>query len=203
MTETLSATDVLDYWFGTMDSGFSDEEHRHRWFQGGAAADREITDRFGFLIELATTGQLDRWLDSAEATLAFILICDQFSRQAYRGSPLAFATDPLALEVARSAIEARLDLGLAWDHRAFLYLPFEHSESVVDQHTAVGLFTQLRDATPQGYRHLTGSYLQHAHQHRDIVLRFGRFPHRNAVLGRDSSPAELTYLEDASGFGQV
>lgn len=203
MTEAVSATDVLDYWFGAMDEGFADEEHRHRWFQGGEAADTEITERFGLLLELATTGQLDHWLDSAEATLAFILVCDQFSRQVYRGSPLAFATDPLALEVARSSIDAGLDQGMPWDHRAFLYLPFEHSESAVDQHTAVGLFTQLRDATPQGYRHLTGSYLQHAHQHRDIVLRFGRFPHRNAVLVRDSSPAELEYLEAASSFGQV
>lgn len=203
MTETPNAMDVLDYWFGNLDAGFADAEYRQRWFQGGAAADREINERFGFLIELASTGKLDHWLDSTEATLAFILVCDQFSRQVFRGSPRAFATDPLALEMARSAIDARLDQGLAWDHRAFLYIPFEHSESAVDQHTAVGLFTQLRDATPQGYRHLTGSYLQHAHQHRDIILRFGRFPHRNAVLARESSPAELAYLEDASSFGQA
>ncbi len=203
MTEAPIAIDVLHYWFGNLDAGFADVEHRQRWFQGDAAADQEITQRFGFLIELATTGKLDHWFDSTEATLAFILVCDQFSRQVFRGSPQAFATDSLALEVARSAIHARLDQGLAWDHRAFLYIPFEHSESAVDQHTAVGLFTQLRDETPQGYRHLTGSYLQHAHQHRDIILRFGRFPHRNAVLARESSPTELAYLEDASSFGQA
>lgn len=200
--ETVTAMDVLDYWFGDLDDGFADQDHRQRWFQGGTAADREIAQRFGFLIERATTGKLDHWLDSAEATLAFILVCDQFSRQVFRGSPRAFATDPLALEVARSAIDARQDQGLAWDHRAFLYLPFEHSESAVDQHTAVGLFTQLRDTTPQGYRHLTGAYLRHAHQHRDIILRFGRFPHRNSALARESSSAELAYLEDASSFGQ-
>ena len=85
---------------------------------------------------------------------------------------------------------------------AFFTCPFEHSESLIDQHTCVGLFTQLRDATPSGFRHLTGGYLQFAHQHRDIIARFGRFPHRNSVLGRKSTAAELEYLEHGNSFGQ-
>ncbi len=203
MGAAANATDILDYWFGDLDNGFADERHRKRWFRGGPAVDREIGERFGSLIQQATTGGLDAWLEEPTGTLAFILVCDQFSRQVYRGSRLAFAADPVALKVARAAIDARLDRSLTWDERAFLYLPFEHSESVVDQHTAVGLFALLRDETPQGYRHLTGDYLRHAQQHRDVVLRFGRFPHRNAVLGRESSTAELAFLETGPDFGQA
>ena len=95
-----------------------------------------------------------------------------------------------------------MDQSLTCDERCFFYLPFEHSESLVDQHTCVGLFSALRDATPNGFKHLTGSYLRHAQQHRDIIARFGRFPHRNAVLGRQSTPAEIAFLEHGSSFGQ-
>jgi uncharacterized protein (DUF924 family) len=99
-------------------------------------------------------------------------------------------------------VDAGADRGLALDERAFCYMPFEHAETRLDQHAAVGLYTALRDDTPPGARHLTGDYLRHAQQHRDIVLRFGRFPHRNRVLGRDSTPEEQAFLESASRYGQ-
>jgi uncharacterized protein (DUF924 family) len=95
------------------------------------------------------------------------------------------------------------DRSLALDERCFFYLPFEHSENLVDQHTCVGLFTDLRDETPEGFRHLTGGYLRHAHQHRDIVKRFGRFPHRNRILDRITTAAEVAFLEDGNDFGQA
>jgi len=193
---------ILDFWFGPLRDGLADAAHRQRWFRGSVELDRQITTRFGPLVEAAAGGRLDSWLDDARGVLAFVLVCDQFPRHVHRGSPAAFATDPLALEVARHAVDQRRDLALALDERAFLYLPFEHSESVVDQHTAVGLFARLRDDTPEGQRHLTGAYLHHAHQHRDVVLRFGRFPHRNATLGRASTPEEEAFLQTGSSFGQ-
>lgn len=202
MGASADAAEILDFWFGELSGGLADAPHRQRWFQGGPAMDLEIRERFGPLVEAAANGNLDAWLRSAPGTLAFVLVCDQFSRHVHRGSAAAYATDPLALEVARSAIDRRKDLALALDERAFLYLPFEHSESAVDQHTSVGLFTRLRDDTPPGMRHLTGAYLRHAQQHRDVVLRFGRFPHRNRMLERASTRAEQVFLETASTFGQ-
>jgi len=193
---------VLDYWFGALDDGFSDASHRQRWFQPDVAVDAEIAQRFGHLIDAAASGALDDWLVSPRGTLAFVLVCDQFPRQVHRGTALAFVTDALALEVARRAIEAGSDEPLGFDERAFLYMPFQHAESRLDQHTGVGLFMALRDATPPGQRHLTGSFLGYAQQHRDIVLSFGRFPHRNAVLGRTSSAEEAVFLKTASHFGQ-
>jgi uncharacterized protein (DUF924 family) len=198
----MKADTIIDYWFGATTGGFSDEAHRQRWFAPDAAADAEIRARFGHLIDAAAGGELDDWLASPRGTVAFVLLCDQFPRQVYRGTAQAYATDALALAVARRAIEAGTDGPLGFDERAFLYMPFQHAESRVDQHTAVGLFAALRDATPAGQRHLTGNFLRYAQQHRDIVLRFGRFPHRNGVLGRTSSSEELTFLKTASRFGQ-
>jgi len=197
-----TAEQVLEFWFGNLSDGFAAAEHRQRWFAADGTADAEIGSRFGALIEAAASGELDDWLASPRGVLAFVLVCDQFPRQVFRGTERAYATDPLVLEVARRAVDGGIDAALELDERAFLYMPFQHVESRVDQHAAVGLFAALRDATPAGQRHLTGGYLRHAQQHRDIVLRFGRFPHRNAVLGRASSAAELVYLETASHFGQ-
>jgi uncharacterized protein (DUF924 family) len=194
---------VIGYWFGAQTSGFSTAQRRQSWFDADSAADAEIAERFERLIEDAAGGRLDGWLATPPGIVAFVLVCDQFSRQVYRGTVRAYATDTLALEVARRAIEAGQDAALGFDERAFLYMPFQHAESRVDQHTAVGLFAALRDATPPGQRHLTGNFLRHAQQHRDIVLRFGRFPHRNAVLGRDSTAEELRYLKTAPHFGQT
>jgi uncharacterized protein (DUF924 family) len=193
---------VNDYWFGTLAAGFSDQDHRQRWFAPDPAVDAEIGRRFGHLIEAAASGALDAWLDSPHGVLAFVLVADQFPRQVHRGTAQAYATDPLALEVARRAIDGGIDGALAFDQRAFLCMPFQHAESRIDQHTAVGLFAALRDATPPGQRHFTGGFLRFAQQHRDIVLRFGRFPHRNSVLGRTSSAEELKFLKTASHFGQ-
>ncbi|MFU8817318.1 MAG: DUF924 family protein [Pseudomonadales bacterium] len=201
-TSLATAAQVLDYWFGSLEDGFADEGRRQRWFAADPAADAEIGARFGWLFDAAASGELDAWLQSPQGIVAFVLVCDQFPRQVFRGSDRAYASDPLALEVARRAIDAGMDAALAFDQRAFLYMPFQHAESRVDQHAAVGLYAALRDATPPGQRHLTGNYLRHAQQHRDIVLRFGRFPHRNQVLGRSSSDAELGYLKTASHFGQ-
>lgn len=193
---------LLTFWFGGLQDGFADHDHRQAWFTGGRAMDERVRERFADLPEAAASGALDGWLDSPRGRLAWIIACDQLPRHLYRGTAQAFAYDRLALGAARAGIEARVDLELAFDERVFLYLPFEHSESSVDQHTAVGLFTALRDDAPAERRALAGGWLPHAIQHRDLILRFGRFPHRNAVLGRASSAAEREYLATGSKFGQ-
>lgn len=194
---------LLAYWFGPLQAGFSDAAHRERWFAPSRSFDRELAERFAPLVEAAASGGLEEWRETPRGRLAYVLVCDQLPRNIYRGTAAAFATDHLAVDAARDAIRNGDDLALAPDERAFLYLPFEHSEAALDQHLAVGLFTALRDATPKGHRDLTGRYLRAAQQHRDLILTFGRFPHRNAILGRASTSEEIAYLEGSSTFGQA
>lgn len=198
----MTIDEVLQFWFGSLDGEFADDAHRSMWWTGGASVDTEVRERFGPLIDAAAAGALDRWLTTPRGSLAYVLVCDQFSRHVHRATPGAFATDPQALSAARRGVESGTDTKLRLEERGFFYLPFEHSENLLDQHTSVGLFTRLRDETPPGQRHLTGASLRHAHQHRDIIARFHRFPHRNAVLGRTSTADEQTYLKTASSFGQ-
>lgn len=193
---------LLDYWFGPLTDGFADVAHRARWFNGGAPFDTALRDKFGHLVDAAMAGELQQWRSSERGTLAYVLVCDQLPRNIFRGEARAFATDHLALTAAREAVASGTDIHLALDERSFLYMPFEHSENLLDQHTSVGLFMELRDATPRGKRELTGTALRFAQQHRDIVRRFGRFPHRNAVLNRTSSPAEAEFIAAGDGFGQ-
>lgn len=187
--------EVLEFWFGGLTEGFADAAHRECWFRADDDFDQAIRARFARLLEQAEAGDLDRWLESARGTVAFILVTDQFPRNLHRGSARAFAWDPLARAAAAAGIRRGFDAALDFDERAFFYLPFEHSEDLLDQHTSVGLFSALRDETPSGKRHLTGDYLRHAHEHRDVIRRFGRFPYRNAALGRASSPEEQAYLD--------
>ncbi|MCZ6618008.1 MAG: DUF924 domain-containing protein [Gammaproteobacteria bacterium] len=193
---------VLNFWFGSLDEGFADDAHRRLWFNGGAEMDLEVRDRFQHLSVAAEDGSLSPWLEQINGSLAFILVCDQFPRNIFRGERAAFAYDGLALEAARNGVESGLDLELGYDERAFFYMPFEHSERLTDQKAAVDLFTRLRDESPPARQNLTGNNLRHAQQHRDIIARFGRFPHRNVVLGRDSSDEELAFIAGGAGFGQ-
>jgi uncharacterized protein (DUF924 family) len=193
---------LLLFWFGALSDGFADSTHRARWFSGGVEFDNSCRVEFSSLATQAANGDLEHWLDEPRSRLAYVLLCDQIPRNIYRGEALAFATDGAALIAARTGIEAGMDRALAYDERNFCYLPFEHSESLVDQHTSVGLFMNLCDDTPEGFRDRTGSSLRYARQHRNIVQRFGRFPHRNKVLGRKSSAAELAFLQDGPAFGQ-
>jgi len=193
---------VLDFWFGEMTDGFCSAATRRRWFAADPAFDREIVAQFARLLEEAARGALTGWLDEARGNLAFVIVTDQFSRQIHRGSADAFATDPLALSVAREGVARGFDRALGYDQRAFFYLPFEHSESLEDQHTSVELFTRLAADTPASHRGNAEETLRFALAHRDIVVQFGRFPHRNATLGRVSTPAELEFLRTASRFGQ-
>lgn len=193
---------VLDFWFGELTDGFADEAYRQRWFAVSEETDRACKDLALPLLDQAKRGELTAWLEQPLSALAFLVLCDQFPRNSFRGEARAFAWDHLALEAARKGIRDGIDRALSFDQRSFFYLPFEHSEDLIDQHTAVGLFTQLRDETPGPHKEKTGNALRYAHIHRDVIIRFGRFPHRNAVLGRTSTEDELAYLKNSDGFGQ-
>jgi uncharacterized protein (DUF924 family) len=193
---------LLDFWFGPLTAGFSSAAQRQRWFAADPAFDQDVAHRFGDLLAEAAAGHLTAWLADARGRLAFIIVTDQFSRQIHRGSGSAFATDSLALRAARDGIEMGQDQKLELDERTFFYLPFEHSESRIDQHTSVALFSKLNDETPAEHQALTADTLRFARHHRDIVFEFGRFPHRNAILERASTDAEQQFLRRASRFGQ-
>lgn len=191
---------LLQFWFGQLTDGVADESFRKNWFAASADFDAQCRR---FEPELKNTGKpAEDWSQEPRAQLALILLCDQIPRNIYRGTAEAFAWDHLALSRAKTGIEQGIDRKLAWDERAFFYMPFEHSESLVDQHTSVALFSRLRDEVPQAHRNMFGNILRFAQQHRDIILRFGRFPHRNAVLGRTSTEAEDVFARDSDGFGQ-
>ncbi len=195
--------DVLSFWFGTLgDDGFADEAVRKRWFESSRTFDAACRDTFAETLDAVADNKLADWLIEPAGRLAYIVLCDQLPRNIYRGDARAFAWDSYALAAAREGVARGDDLQLALDERCFFYMPFEHSENLVDQHLAVGLFTHVRDSSPKARRELTGNALRYAQQHRDIVLRFGRFPHRNAVLGRASSEAEKEFVAGSDGFGQ-
>ncbi|MBB3140286.1 DUF924 family protein [Halomonas organivorans] len=168
---------VLDFWFGELTPA--------QWFRKDAGLDDEIRRRFGATLEAARRGELWTWRRSAKGRLAEVIVLDQFSRNIHRNSAEAFAADSLALVLAQEAVLAGLDDALDDAERAFLYMPYMHSESLVVHDEALRLFS----------RPGLGENLRFEHRHRDILMRFGRYPHRNALLGRASSEEELAFLE--------
>ncbi|HEX6016890.1 MAG TPA: DUF924 family protein [Burkholderiaceae bacterium] len=189
------AQQVLDFWFGAPD----DPAHglpRKAWFEKNDAFDAQIRERFGALIARALEGALDPWAAAPASSLAQIVVLDQFTRNAFRGTALAFAGDSRALATARALVAAGIDRQLTGVQRQFVYLPFEHAEDLVTQKESLRLFAQLERDAPE-----VGELLVWAQRHHEIVERFGRFPHRNAALGRASTAEEAEFLKQpGSGF---
>jgi uncharacterized protein (DUF924 family) len=177
--------DVLDFWFGPLDAR---GKLRREWFVKDPAFDAEIRERFGELHDRASRHELEAWRMTAPSMLALVIVLDQFSRNLFRDDPRAFTQDGYARECAKEALMREDDLGLLPVERQFLYLPFEHSEDAWDQEKALDLFRSL-----EAFEETRGQ-LEWAEKHRAIIARFGRFPHRNAVLGRASSPEEIEFL---------
>jgi uncharacterized protein (DUF924 family) len=173
----LGAHDIVDFWRSAGPK---------KWFGGGAAFDRECESTMYDAHFAAALRALDSWMDNAQGALALQILLDQVPRNIFRGTAHCYATDPLARDFARQAIQAGFDTQTDADMRLFFYLPFEHSEVLADQERGVALTEALGDA----------GWTDFARRHRALIARFGRFPHRNAILGRDSTPEELAALAE-------
>lgn len=177
--------EVLDYWIGAVGE--------KGWYAGGEELDAEIRAMFGELWEAARDGGLDHWVDGAAGTLAYLVLTDQMPRNMHRGKVEAFATDAKALAAARKAVAEGWDMQAPEPERQFFYMPFEHSEDPIDQAQSVALM---------GQRLTDPEMLLHARAHQEIIRRFGRFPYRNAALGRESTAEEREFMEKG-GYGAM
>jgi uncharacterized protein (DUF924 family) len=182
----MTFAEVLDFWFGAADSPWRGRA-RKAWFVKSEDFDREVRDRFAPLCEKAGSGGLDHWRDTPLASLALVVVLDQFPRNIFRGTARAFASDGRALEVATGMVGRGFDRLLRPIECAFVYLPFEHAESIEAQRRSIELFGRLAEAGL--------SHVEWAKKHYDVVERFGRFPHRNEILGRPSTPEEIEFLK--------
>jgi uncharacterized protein (DUF924 family) len=179
--------EVIRFWI--------DEVGEAGWFVSDPALDGRIRDRFGGAWDAALAGHLSDWCATAEGALAFLILTDQFPRNMFRGDPRSFATDAMARDAARIAVARGFDLATPVARRVFFYLPFEHSEEMADQHWSVALMDERMPQEDDGYP-------LHARAHRAIIVRFGRFPFRNAALGRATTPEEQVFL-DEGGYGAI
>jgi len=180
VTEIASAQSIVTFW---QEAGYD------KWYKKDDAFDRDIRDRFLATHEAAALGELAAWESDTESALALIILLDQFPRNMFRGSARAFATDPLALAIAHRALKKGFDGEAPPDMRGFFYLPFQHSETLADQERSLALYRALGD----------DNNMKYADIHADIIRKFGRFPHRNDVLGRRTTAEEQAFL-DGGGF---
>ena len=177
--------EVLRFWF--------EELTAQQWFHKNPDVDSEILSRFKVTYTMAMEGLCDGWKKDANGALALIIVLDQFPRHMFRDTPLAFQSDRQALLVAKEAVSGRFDLMLDPVKRGFLYIPFQHSEEMVDQQKSLELYGAMKDINPTGFTY--------AQRHFDVIEQYGRFPHRNDILGRESSEDEKAYLaQPGSGF---
>lgn len=187
---------VLEFWFGACGpDGALDPAKLKIWFSKGRKYDAGIRDRFGALHQRASRGELVEWKATPRGRLALIIVLDQFSRHIHRGTALAFAQDPAAQRLAVEGVEAGADHELVPAGRAFFYLPLEHAEDPELQKLSVRRFEQLASAVAPACREDYESFLDYARRHREIIERFGRFPHRNAALGLVPTPEEIEFLK--------
>ena len=188
--------ELLEFWFGDdPDDASVAAAKAELWWGHKPETDELLRERFGTAASAASVGILDHWAGSPRGRLALILLLDQIPRVVNRGSPEAFAMDVDARKVASQGIESGADRLLRPIERVFFYLPFEHSEEIEDQDRSLVLFRELVNEVPAEHRETFASFLDYAVRHREVIARFGRFPHRNIVLGRESTPEEKAFLE--------
>jgi uncharacterized protein (DUF924 family) len=199
----LKAREVLDFWFGDgLDKDWPSTDLNPLWFGGGAEQDQQIRDRFGPLVESAQAGGLADWEGDLLSRLALVIVIDQFSRNVFRSQARAFATDARAQQLVLNTLEQGQDESLARVGRVFLYMPLMHAENLALQDRCVERFTALHASSPPELREKLAGNLRFAQTHRDIIAAHGRFPYRNAVLGRSNTPEEDAFLKDGPRFGQ-
>ena len=191
---------VLELWFGDLLEDPEDlealEAQNRIWWAKDADFDAQLREHFGHLWRAAAAGERDHWAESARGRLALIIVLDQFSRNLHRGSPKSWAQDDKAVALTLEGLERGHDQSLHPTLRVFLLMPLMHAEDRALQDRSCAEFAALAEACEGGLREVFDNNLRFAEQHRDIVERFGRFPHRNAILGRDSSAEELAFLEE-------
>jgi uncharacterized protein (DUF924 family) len=189
--------DVLAFWFGSAPATSSAEfgERMKRWYLGGPAEDAAIRERFGDTIERAIAGELDAWAETPRGGVALVLVLDQMTRSVFRGTRRAFAGDARAQRIAVAMLDAGTVWALAWEERHFVYMPLVHAEdaALLDRFNA--LFPRTLPLVPDFARPLLSDGLEQGRKYRDLIARFGRFPHRNEALGRASTAAEAEFLK--------
>jgi len=187
---------VLDFWFGAPGSAAEIAGRQSKlWFGKSLTNDQAVIDRFADTLMAATADRLNHWANTPRGRLALVIVLDQFPHHIHRDRPQAFATDPQSLALSLAALDTGEDRKLSPIERVFLYLPLEHTESIEMQQRSVSLYEQLAHEAAADERALFDNYLDYARKHLDVVARFGRFPHRNEILGRPSTPEELEFLK--------
>jgi uncharacterized protein (DUF924 family) len=197
-----AARQILDYWFYEYAAGDLARKQDHRWFIGGAEVDSTIGTRFGHRVELALAGGFKDWESEAESRLALIILLDQFTRHIFRGTARAFSGDSRAVQLARRGQAMGIFDELPLIQQIFALMPLEHSELLSDQAACVQGMERLVSLAPESERVRFQKFLEHANEHRRVIEQFGRFPHRNHVLGRVSTDNERLFLESAKTYGQ-
>lgn len=197
------AGELLDFWFGDPSDAGALEQRNELWFSSSVERDRTLRERFGSLHERAARGDLGSWMSRPRTALALVLLLDQLTRNLHRGTSAAFSNDARALACSRESIARDFDSSLHVPERVFLYMPFQHSEDLANQVRSVDLFGALVETADSRFKDYARKVYEYAVLHHDIVQRFGRFPHRNELLGRVSTQSEKQYLaEDGPRFGQ-
>lgn len=190
------AEEILDFWFGELDElGCANPNQRKRWWTKSDAFDQTIRANFLSDYETIVAGDRERWRSTPRGALAYIIVLDQFSRNMFRNTPKMFAADHLAREACCEGLDAGFDAELGFDERVFFYLPLEHSEKLTDHEQCHERFSALCREAPDSLKADADYYLDYAKQHRAIIERFGRYPHRNEILGRASTDEELEFLK--------
>lgn len=203
MTSSLTPESVLDFWLGDgIALGWPSQNMGKRWFTGGPELDAQIRQLFGAQVELALDGGLVDWEADPLHRLALVILLDQFPRNIFRGQARAFAGDARAQQLVSEALAQGLDEHLPWVGRMFLHMPLMHAEDLDLQEECVHCFTRLVAAVPAELRATITGSLRFAEQHRDIIARLGRFPYRNAALGRSSTAQDIEFLQNGPRFGQ-
>lgn len=201
MTDCDRIQAILDFWFDELDSqGMCPQAQNRLWFQSRPETDEEIEQRFGADVKQALAGELNHWADEKDGLIALVVLLDQFTRNIYRGTPAAFSGDRQALALAEAAVASGADCVLATIHRVFLYIPYEHAEDPLVQEQGIRCFDHLLENCHPDAQERVFGFRDYSVAHREVIARFGRFPHRNAILGRDSTVEELTHLEQHGGF---
>jgi uncharacterized protein (DUF924 family) len=197
MASLAGPEDILTFWIGPLDTdGLASDEKAQRWFDDDEEFDELVRSRFEDTWRAGIRGELNGWLDSPRGRLAYVVLLDQFSRNMFRGNADAYDGDKLALAAAREALRLGHDRELRGDERVFMYLPFMHTENLAVQDQSVQLFRAFRDQSSGRLRKRLDNNVDFAERHREVIAKWGRFPQRNAPLGRTSTGAEFAFLSE-------